>query len=301
MPKFDDRGEKQQRHVRAGIDATKEYVERRTRRVATQAAPTMGVPAAHAPRSRAALVPIDLDTDRPYRDVTNAVTAEVTLHGDTPLLFHFDDPMAADALKVERKRISDAMKKGAVEKEPTAGDDRFPAWTWMTYCYINPDDGVLCVPGENMMAMLRDAGSMIKGPGKSTMKRISQSAFVPDDYFRLEGPMGEIPITMFEELKNLKFSEQAQAVRDFGFDLFVKRANVNGKKHLRVRPMFKAWRVTGRFQIIDPETSIDSLYDVLDAAGFRTGIGDWRPKSPQSPGRYGRFTPSVREIKAKGR
>lgn len=203
------------------------------------------------------------------------------LIGRSPLLMHQDDVMASDELEAWRK---DSANKNVSK----AGDDRSPPWTWQKYLYH--DTQHLVIPSENIMACLRKAGSDVKLGGKKTAKAISQSCILMDDphaEFLVKGK--PIPIKSIVDMANRPFKEQFDAAPKLGFKLLVKRASVNGSKHVRVRAMFESWSVRGSFDATDPALTQDVLKSLFDTAGRYVGLCDWRPGSPKSPGPYGIF------------
>jgi hypothetical protein len=98
-----------------------------------------------------------------------------------------------------------------------------------------------------------------------------------------------------EEIRELPFSDQASAVRDLGFRLFVKRAAVGSSKHVRVRPRFDDWTVRGTATIVSPDLSLDIVNQLFELAG-NVGLGDWRPGG-KTPGPFGMFTATIEQVK----
>jgi hypothetical protein len=70
---------------------------------------------------------------------------------------------------------------------------------------------------------------------------------------------------------------------------FVFRApvDVNGSKVMRTRPRFNNWHVTVNVVFIPSLLNRSEVLEFFEIAGFREGLGDWRPK-------FGKF--SVKEI-----
>jgi hypothetical protein len=91
------------------------------------------------------------------------------------------------------------------------------------------------------------------------------------------------------------FAEHEAKARELGFELFVKRAGVNGKKHVRVRPRFDRWSAAGSVTVLDERIDKATLQTILTQGGAYVGLGDWRPGSP-TPGSWGRFTAQVQAI-----
>lgn len=203
-----------------------------------------------------------------------------TLTGLMPLIMHADNIEGSDDLKKWRK--DPAHKPISV-----AGDDRSPAWTWHTYCYH--DGEYIAMPSENVMVALRKAAGLILVPdaknGK-TFKELSQSGIVIMSEaceFRSNGK--QIKWADIVGMRDLQFSEQSAACKKLGFELFVKRARVGSSKHVRVRPRFSQWSVSGEVMVLKDEITDDVFKTMFDFAG-KGGLGDWRP-SGKTPGPYG--------------
>jgi hypothetical protein len=208
-------------------------------------------------------------------------TFKFELTGRTPLLMHADDVEAADTLETWRK---DPENK----KQRKAGDDRSPAWTWMTYLYADGEQVVM--PSDNIMTALRHAGAQITMSGQKTFKSVSQSGLlILEDHCELYTPKGQVSLAALKKLESKPFADQAKAVQALGFSLFVKRATVGQAKHVRVRPRFDDWRVSGTVDVIDPAIGEEVLRQMFDLAGRYAGLGDWRPSSPKKPGHFGTF------------
>lgn len=206
-------------------------------------------------------------------------TYKFRLTGIMPLLMHADDVEAADSLEAWRK----APENKNMSK---AGDDRTPAWTWQTYLYS--DGTSVTIPSQNLMVAIRQAGTQMILKKQKTFKEISQSGLlIPTEF--LSFTVGGKPITMasMDALHGKPFPDQADGVRALGFRLFVKRARVRSSKHIRVRPRFDTWQVSGTIQILVPEIKEENLVQLFTLAG-RVGLGDWRPGC-RTPGPYGMF------------
>ncbi len=215
-----------------------------------------------------------------------------TLTGSKSLLMHRDDVMAADELAEVRAN----MRKG----ERVAGDDRSPAWTWLTYLY-HDGESHLAMDAANVMAALCYGGGKVPvGRGAKTFKEQSQSGIALDpEYleFRvpLKGKMVQVPHEPLVKMRTIKdFREHYEGVKAFGFRLHVKRATVGQSKHVRVRPMFPpGWQVSGTAIVTDDMITDEILERIFTAAG-RGGLCDWRPSS-KKPGQFGMFTVELRK------
>jgi hypothetical protein len=200
-----------------------------------------------------------------------------------PLIMHQDDVEASDSLK-------DWRQDPANKNISTAGDDRSPAWTWQTYLYSDGEN--VTIPAANLMVCIRQAGAQLILKKQKTFKEISQSGLlVPTEYldFRVNG--NQISIAKLEAMKDDAFAKQADKVCAMGFRLFVKRARVGQSKHVRVRPRFDTWTISGIIQILVPDITFEILAQLFDLAG-RVGLCDWRPGC-KTPGPYGMFEAKI--------
>ena len=177
-----------------------------------------------------------------------------------------------------------------------AGDDRTPAWRWIGNLYH--EKGRVVIPSDNLMTVLREGGKKVStGKGQQTFKAQTQSGIIIDQSaWILTSNGAEIP---FEPIKGLigenDFERHEELAMELGFELFVKRAKIGAAKHVRVRPRFDAWSVSGSLTVLDESITGATLDSILLMAGTYCGIGDWRPSSPKSPGPFGKFTATIQE------
>ncbi len=210
------------------------------------------------------------------------------LTGITPLLVHADDVELSDTLTAWRK---DTKNKNL----SVPGDDRSPAWTWKTYCYSNGEH--LTVPTDNLMASLLKAGAEIRLKGTTTFKSVTQSGLAMlTEHLPIEVNGKRIPSEAIEAIEG-DFSEHAEAVKKHGFKLFVKRAKVGQSKHIRVRPRFDNWSLSGQIKVTAVEITPSALEQLFQIAGNSKGLCDWRPSAPKGPGPFGRFTVELKKVK----
>jgi hypothetical protein len=197
---------------------------------------------------------------------------------------HADDVEAASTL--------DEWRKAPGNKNLTVpGDDRSPGWTWQTYLYRDAD-GMVAMPADNVMVALRQAGAKMTLKRQTTFKAITQSGLLlTDETLGFANGGKPVACAPFVEARDEKFAVQKKLVEKAGFELLVKRARVGNSKHVRVRPMFRSWSVTGVIQIMAPEISFESLQMLFDLAGD-VGLCDWRPGC-KTPGRFGMFEAEV--------
>ena len=215
----------------------------------------------------------------------------VELRGLSPLLLHHDN---LDWAEVMKKWASDpANKKGSV-----AGDDRSPAHRWIGNLYT--EAGQIVMPADNLMTMFREGGSKCPtGKGQATFKRQTQSGILVDQSawpIMVNG--NAVPYAPLKALiEEPDFEVHKATAAGLGFELFVKRAKIGQAKHVRVRPRFDNWTVSGTVTVMDDMITVDVFRNILSFAGMYAGLGDWRASAPKSPGPFGRFEASCSELK----
>ncbi len=215
------------------------------------------------------------------------------LTGLTNLLMSSDDIDKGDMLMAWRKDPSN-------KSFSVPGDDRSPAWSYMTRLYS--DEQHITMPSANIMGALKKAGAMMTIKGNKTFKSATQSGLLIDrehcDFFVDHDGSGyhQINIADVVAIKDLSFAEQCVECQKLGFNLHKKRVPVGSAKHIRVRPMFKNWKVTGTILVMMKEISRDILEQLFSLSGT-AGLGDWRPSAPKSPGPWGQYTSTITSIK----
>lgn len=220
-----------------------------------------------------------------------AETYEFMMTGKSELLMHFDNIEGSSAIK---KWQTDPKNKAVSIK----GDDRSPAWTWITYAYTN--NNKLVVPSDNIMTALRSAGSSKEIPGGKhgkTFKDATQYGLLPSAtaFDLLIGGKAVSTKKIMDLWEDNDFAKHEKLAESLGFKLFAKRAKIGQAKHIRVRPMFESWSVKGQLTVTEQAITEAVLVDLLTIAGERAGLGDWRPSS-KTPGPYGRFNVALQQI-----
>lgn len=215
-------------------------------------------------------------------------TYKVTLTGLSPLLMHADNIDAEERAK-EWSRQN--------KKKSVAGDDRSPAWKWIGYGYY--EDNMFAIPSDNIMTAIREGGTQVgvPGQGKKTFKAQTQSGLCVCEFAWPIHINGKPVSTDFlnDLLEEEDFSKHMDSVKKNRFMLFVKRARVGQSKHVRVRPRFDHWSISGTIDVWDDQITTSILEEILKVAGEMKGLCDWRPSS-KTPGPYGRFRAEVEEL-----
>ena len=213
-----------------------------------------------------------------------------TLTGVTPLILHQDSVEWSDKMQEWRKDSSNAKKS-------VAGDDRAPAWRWIG-CL--PTDGEkVGITADMLLSMLTKAGSKLPtGKKQTTFKNAAATMFnIVDPLMPVVCGGGSITAKELQTaMEEENFAQHQKWATSKGFELFVKRAAVQNSKHIRVRPMFRQWSISGQVEVFDDTVTAEVLTNLFGIAGRSIGLGDWRPSS-KTPGRYGRFTSKVEAVK----
>lgn len=218
---------------------------------------------------------------------------QIILTGETPLIMHNDN--LAYTEKIMQWRKAPENKEHSI-----SGDDRTPPWTWIGYLYH--DGKKIGINSDNILTMLREGGAKIlTGKGKETYKKQTQAGIIIDGtQFDLEINGRVIQMEKFKDLVyEMDFVKHLEKCEELGFELLVKRAKVNGSKHIRVRPMFRDWVASGSITVINDEQSgltKDVIASILNQAGALVGLCDWRPSSPRASGSFGKFSAIIEQI-----
>lgn len=132
-----------------------------------------------------------------------------------------------------------------------------------SYLYRCEENGTICQPATHLIGALKRAGVkfQIPGQGKTTYKNLmgSGAVFIEPDMIEHENQEWEI--------------DRRPVV--------IQRARVT-----RSRPMFKKWALSFTAEIDEDELPKSVLNEILEYAGRRVGIGDFRP---DKGGPFGRF------------
>lgn len=210
-------------------------------------------------------------------------TYRVTIEGKTPLIMHYDNIEWADTMK--------AWDKNPKHKAASvAGDDRTPPHRWLGSLYH--DQTQVVIPSDNIMRCLMSGGAMVPtGKGQKTFKAQTQSGMLaPEMYWPLLVNGKTVPMApLLDGFSTRTWEDWNALVESLGFTLYLKRARIGNSKHVRVRPKFMPWSVTGELVVLDEAITLTVLQQIGDLAGQYAGLCDWRPGS-KTPGPYGMFS-----------
>jgi hypothetical protein len=180
------------------------------------------------------------------------------LTGERPLLMNSSakaDPL--NPSKIELDRMTSKRDKTIADHEHIAKLEWY-AGLWL-------HDGNPCIPSEAIESAF-NAAARTRRKGKQA--KAGLCCFV-SSYLEHDGP---------DDLASL-WDDKAFVFRT--------PVNVNGSKVMRTRPRFNNWHVTIKVVFIPSLLNRSEVREFFEIAGFREGLGDWRPK-------FGKF--SVKEI-----
>lgn len=194
-------------------------------------------------------------------------------------------------------------QKGPSGRDCPRGDDRFPAWKWIGKIYHDATEKsfALCCD-EVISAVLSEAGKGITMSGKKTYKEPAKTAIeYINDYAEIKLRGKPIPFSPFKKLFTgdvTDMDEHTEIAQKHGIDIDIRRVSMGGSKHVRCRPLIPVgWTAEFSMSVDDEIIDKNTLKQLFHIAGTRKGIGDWRPGSPKSPGKHGRFNAEIKEMK----
>lgn len=183
----------------------------------------------------------------------------LSIEGTAPLLMHnirLADPLhpitkAMKAISSKRKKTDDDMEQLA-RLEFEGG------------LYLHPDLGPY-LPGANVEKCIVEGGRITKQG-----KQVERGLFVVDN---------EVPLLY----QGPRSADDLWADQNFRDTSAVK---VGQSRVMRTRPKFSSWAADVDAEIDPGMLALDVLAGIVDDAGAKVGLGDYRP-------RYGRFTATI--------
>lgn len=177
---------------------------------------------------------------------------ECTIAGTTPLICNAFTASAMAAMDGPRSSLS--------------GDKGSPKEQAQQKLYLGLDGKTLVIPQPNLFRSIMDAGTFFKA-GKSKVTT-QKSSIIPAALAINEV---EIPIK----------SKDGWTV-----DTRPVRIPSTGGRILCHRPMFHDWSLTFTMMLDTDMIGVKLLREIVDAAGKRIGLGDFRPACKGPYGRY---------------
>jgi len=185
-------------------------------------------------------------------------TVEIEINGTTPLLM---SKFGAEAEMQISNGTSKQYRKG----------ERSPREEALERAYIDTE-GYLYIPSQNIFRSMIDAGIYIKIGRKNFTT--SKSSLVPSF---MEIPMTNLVIPILVDGKKTKdFEVDTRSVVNPGTNM----------RNIRHRPIFYKWALQFDIEYNEKEVSEKTVRELVDIAGTKIGLGDFRPARK---GSYGKF------------
>jgi hypothetical protein len=185
---------------------------------------------------------------------------EVDCRGTSPLLLNKMDESTLEALRTKTKK----------SKTANVGSTVTPREDAERKLYTN--EGGPYIPGINLMACFIEAGKFIRLDGKRQITNAKATV--------LPGLM-----TLLTSSAPLKVPDTDKAAT---WEADVQQGrNPNGGEAVAIcRPRFDEWSFSFSIDIDEAEIGENTIRELIDKAGRRVGIGDFRP---QRKGIFGQF------------
>lgn len=206
---------------------------------------------------------------------------KIALQGDK-LLMH-NGRLALDTDPFTRA-LKEAVKANKASQTDTSFEEMMRV-EFMGSLYYLPNGVGPCWPSDNLHTALKKAGAKRrKTGGRASLKNAVASAITFDN---------EMPPLTYKGFGGGTTPRDAEDLwKDPNYRL-IKPVRVGAAKVPRCRPLFQEWRfeVTG---LLDTEIlDFADFKAVVTVAGQVVGLGDWRP---ETGGSYGKFTAEVTDL-----
>lgn len=181
------------------------------------------------------------------------ITIKTSIEGITPLLMHaFTDADQMTATNGTRG-ASASSERGTPEEQARE------------HLYLSSDGETIIIPQPNLFSAIVAAGKFFKS-GKSKITTTKTSL---------------IPAAVF-------FSETEFPLKHDGWHVDTRAVRIpsTGGRVQRHRPIFYSWSLSFSFDLDTSEMNERLTREIVDAAGNKIGLGDFRP---ECKGPYGRF------------
>jgi hypothetical protein len=185
---------------------------------------------------------------------------EVECRGTSPLLMNRMSESTLEGLRTKKKK----------PKAANIGTTRTPREDAESKIYLSDEGPYL--PGVMLMASFIEAGKYVRLDGKRQISNAKSTVLPGFMSLLTAGPLLKEPDTD----KAATWEADVRQGR-----------NPNGGEAVAIcRPRFDEWSFTFRIEIDDQEIGEDTIRELIDKAGRRAGLGDFRP---QRKGIFGQF------------
>lgn len=193
------------------------------------------------------------------------VIVKVKIRGKRPLLLH--NGQLADPLNeiVAKKKEITSKKKQA--RDGALVEEQLAKLEFEGGLYLDVD-GDVCIPGENIVACVRQGGTMRK-KGEAIKRTVR---CFDDAKLSYEG---QDTVSGVDDL--------VASYKRFSLRKRIVNSGPGKTATMRTRPMFKNWSISFEFVVtLGADVDLSDVRSALEVAGQLYGLGDWH-------GRYGLF------------
>ncbi|WMT73344.1 hypothetical protein [Bradyrhizobium sp. Ash2021] len=173
----------------------------------------------------------------------------IRLTGERPLLMHSSrlaDPL--EPIKIDIDRLTKKRDKTIADHEQIAKME------WYGGLWLQDDKP--CIPCEAVESAFTEAAKT-RRKGKQAKAGFSCAA---SPLLQYDGP-SDLPSLWEDKTFRFRFP-----------------VNVNDSKVMRTRPRFSDWHVVVDVEFLPSLLNPNEVIEILEIAGLREGLGDWRPK-----------------------
>ncbi len=190
---------------------------------------------------------------------------QLTVEGVTPLILN---------------RFSDEAQKSATDgtSSATNGDRGTPQDQAAKRLYWSADNKLLVVPASNLLACITEGGKYFKN-GKKQVTTQKYSL---------------IPAVATIEGVDIRIEHK----QPWRVDARPIRIPATGGRLICYRPIFDDWKLSCRIMLDTSAISAALFRQIVDMAGSRVGLGDYRP---DRKGPFGRFVVTIWKIETRAK
>jgi hypothetical protein len=189
----------------------------------------------------------------------------VTIEGNTPLLMHAFT--GGDSVSNGSSKVSAAAERGTPKQQASQG------------LYLADDGETICMPQPNMLKCIIEGGKFFKN-GKSKITTLKTS-LIPACVF-----LDEIEYPIYTKDVDGDWEVATKSGNLWQVDTRPVVIPATGGRVMRHRPKFDPWKLSFSMALDIEEMSVAVLRDVVDAAGSKIGLGDFRPACKGPFGRW---------------
>lgn len=200
-------------------------------------------------------------------------TINIGIIGKSPLIVH------AWSAKAVRMMLDKQMGKA------TAGrDKKDPLADFKGSLYYLPNKAGFGLPAPSFKAAIVSAANDVS----MKMTEIKRSIHVASYLVPIIAP--ELPTELYSEY-DTEYASKIEFEHKHGCSMRMDMVRLeSGVADIRFRGSFPDWKATLVIEYNEAVVTAEQVVNLVNAAGYGCGVGEWRPSSPQvRSGEFGRF------------